>query len=600
VECCSYVVTKIATHDFPDKWPDLLPSILNVMPTGSDAQLHGALVVLQDLVEDAFQGEHFVTQGRSVIDACYGVATNEQRKQTLRALAVLVFRACFDILEIVKDDPDVKRHVKGFVDEILSRWLPFFEQVIKTPLPDRAPAQEGEATDAQPESWYGPVALKTQVLKTLIKIKTVFPSRLLPQSPTFFTATWEELAKLAPAYEQLFIDSDAQGRLEDQDGLPFTLDFLVLDELDFLNQCLRAAPVQKALESQISNFGDAQRTPWLWDLMTILVSYSQITQEEEGLWEIDVSLYLAEETSVSSNYTARTACGDLLIKVGEWLGSKALEGLFAWTKSLFTAEGSSWRKKEASLYLFNMLVSDLQDCGKEVPQDICAAYLELVNYAIRPEAEHILRARGYLVAGVLSQSYTPAATILDRAIEATASETNELVQVACIKAMEEFVKSGANPERQMPIIFAIQQFLNAKDLTELDDADDLLLTLLETLRTAIFMDVRVAVQLDNKAVDLLFLIAKHGASNFNVTVIVTESFEEIVRSLPDSASYTALCTKVLPSLVGTFDVANVTQDDPLVTVGVHVPLNTPRDADTGTAGNRTSRSARAVWIGAAT
>ena len=60
----------------------------------------------------------------------------------------------------------------------------------------------------------------------------------------FFSAVWEELSKLQGAHEQLYILQDAQGRLEDSDNLPYTLDFLILEELDFLNQCFRAPPVQ--------------------------------------------------------------------------------------------------------------------------------------------------------------------------------------------------------------------------------------------------------------------------------------------------------------------------------------------------------------------
>jgi hypothetical protein len=300
--------------------------------------------------------------------------------------------------------------------------------------------------------------------------------------------------------------------------------------------------------------------------MQLATSYSRVTQEEEGLWDIDVSLYLAEETSVSSNYTARTACGDFLIKVGEWLHHRALEGLFAYSKTLFTGN-TDWRSQEASLYLFNMLVSDFQDCSKPVPDEIAQAYLELVNYAINRQEEPILRARGYLVAGMLSAGFSPAATLLDRTIESITREPSELVQVACVKAVEGFIKSGNVPQdRQIPIVAAVQQFLEAKDLTELEDADDLLVTLLDTLRSAINMDKRIAVHIDSKAVDLLFLIAKHGASNFQVTMVVCEAFEDIARSLTDTSSYTALCTKVLPSLTGAFDVADMTHDDPLVTV----------------------------------
>jgi hypothetical protein len=69
--------------------------------------------------------------------------------------------------------------------------------------------------------------------------------------------------------------------------------------------------------------------------MKLAASYSQITCEEEGLWEIDVNLFLSEETSVTANYTPRTCSGDLVIKVGEWLKDKAAEGILTYLNTLF-------------------------------------------------------------------------------------------------------------------------------------------------------------------------------------------------------------------------------------------------------------------------
>lgn len=167
--------------------------------------------------------------------------------------------------------------------------------------------------------WRGIIALKLQVVKTLMKIRAVFPKLLLPQSPALFSATWEELNTLQQPYKDMYVDNDEQGRLEDADGLPYTLDFLVLEELDFLQSCLRASPVQKELEAQLQQHGGVTVTPWVMDVMKLAVGYAQIPKEEEDLWDIDVNLFLAEETSVTANYAARTACGDLLIKLGEWL-----------------------------------------------------------------------------------------------------------------------------------------------------------------------------------------------------------------------------------------------------------------------------------------
>jgi importin-9 len=556
----SYAVGKIAVVDFPEQWPQLLPTLLQTIPAGSDTQLYGALKVLQDLVEESLSEEQFFSMARDIIKVVYDCALNENRKPSLRALAVSVFRGCFDLMDIVKEDH--KQEVKAFADEALQGWLPFFEHVLKGQLPQR-PA--GSA--AQPEEWNGPIALKLQVVKALTKIKSVFPALLLPQSHSFFRATWEELSLLQAPYQELYVESGAQGRLEDADSLPYTLDFLVLEEIDFFNQLIRAPPVQKELNAEIKNRNDPENTTWLVDLMKLLVSYAQITQEEEALWDIDVSLYLSEETSVTSNYTARTASGDLLIKVGEWLGLLAMGGLFTYTKTLFTEGNASWRILEASLYLFHSLLGDFQDLGKTVSDDILEAYLGVVDGFMNQKDSPLLQARGYLVAGTLSQSYTKATGLLDRAIQAINNEESELVQVACIKAVESFIKSEKVPlDRQIPILNALQQFLEGKDLTELDDADDLLVTMLEALRAAVGMEKRIAISPDIKAIDILFMIARHGASNFQVTVVVNETFEEIVRSLRDSASYATLCAKVLPSLTGAFDVGNVTEDDPLITL----------------------------------
>ncbi|KAH8681548.1 putative importin beta-5 subunit [Xylariales sp. PMI_506] len=554
----SYAVGKIANVDFPDQWPNLLPTLLNIIPTGSQGQLHGALKVLHDLVDESLSDDQFFSMAQDIVKVVYDVALNESTKPVLRALAVSVFKGCFDLMDQVKEDHP--KEVKGFAEEALKGWLPFFLQTMKSGLPEQ------DGSTSQPESWNGIVALKLQVVKCLLKIKTVFPQLLLPETPHFFQAAWEELLLLEVAYEHMYIENEAQGRLEDSDGLPYTVDFLILEELDFLNGCLRASPVQKELDAQLSAHGAAHETPWVLDLMKLATSYARITREEEELWDIDVSLFLAEETSVSANYTPRTASGDILIKLGEWLQQRALEGLFAYTKTLFAGESPSWRKQEAALYLLNMLLSDFLDMGKTVPAEISQAYLELVNYAVNRPTESILRARGYLVAGMLAQCNGLAGGLADQTINAIGAEESELVQAACIKAVEGFIKGGAiQQDGQAKVVHAISSWIGSKDMTDIEDADDLLVTLAETLRAAINIDKRITVSAEVPALDLLFLIAKHGASNWQVTMLICESFEDIVQSMSDPAAYQALCAKVLPSLTGAFDVANVTSDNPLVT-----------------------------------
>jgi hypothetical protein len=550
--------------------------LLHLIPTASEGQLHGALKVLADLVDDSLNEDQFFAVARDIIKVVYDIAINPSRKTTLRALAVSVFRGTFDIMDMVKDEHGPE--IKAFADEALSTWSPFFLEVMKMALPPRPQiADDGQDdTRREPEEWRGIIALKLQVIKTLMKIRQVFPQLLLPQSPVLFSATWEELSLLQDSYKDMYIDHDEQGRLEDADGLPYTLDFLVLEELDFLQSCLRAPPVQKELEAQLQANSAVSNTPWVLDVMKLAVQYAQIPNEEEGLWDIDVNLFLAEETSVTANYTARTACGDLLIKLGEWLHQGALEGLLAYTKTLFSAGDSTWRTKEASLYLLTQLMNDFLDVEKSVPAQIASAYLEFIDYSVTRADEYLLRARGFLVAGVLVQSVSdesfPAVILLDRTIKAINDDESEVVKVACIKAVQGFIKApGSVPaDRQIPIAVAISDFLHAKDLTELEDADDLLVTLVESLRAAINLDPVVSISPGSGVLDLLFLLAKHGAASFQLTMLVNETFEEIVMALSSmgTEAYVALCEKVLPSLTGAFDVGTMTEDNPLTTVSL--------------------------------
>ncbi|KAK3076633.1 hypothetical protein LTS18_012478, partial [Coniosporium uncinatum] len=393
----SYVVSKIASADFPEQWPDLLPTLLQVVQTGTDAQLHGALKVLVELVDDGFEQDQFFVVARDLIRAIYDIASNPQRKPTLRALAVSVFRACFDILETVMEDH--KAAVKQFADEALNAWVPFFIDILKSKLPAPMTEEQEQADPAAAEVIRGTIALKLQVVKVLMRIRSTFPSNITNQSPVLFSATWDELSSLQQAYHDMFIDENRQSRLEDADGLPYTLDFLVLEELDFMQACLRATPVRKELEQQLKTTNGSDSS-WVTAVMKLAVGYAQITSEEEGLWNIDVNIFLSEETSVTANYTPRTACGDLVIKLSEWLRSATIDGLLSYTRTLYSTE-QSWKAKEAALFVLNQLLND--EVNETIPPETATNFVDFIRYAMQQDDE-FLRARGYLVAGSLTRA----------------------------------------------------------------------------------------------------------------------------------------------------------------------------------------------------
>nr|POE72430.1 importin subunit beta-5 [Quercus suber] len=572
ISAASLVVSKIATADFPDEWPDLLPTVLNIVGNGTDAQLHGALKVLSELVDDCFNEEQFFKVATDLVNVVYDVAVNDDRKPILRALAVSVFRSCFDTLEMVMEGH--KAEVKAFAEQILAKWIPFFIAALKSPLHSAPVEAHGNDDNDSAELYRGFIALKLQVVKVLMRIRSLFPSTLSPQSTALFSATWDELTALQTQYHRMYIEDDRQGRLEDADGLPYTLDFLVIEELDFMQACLRAPPVRKELEQQLRQTNAA--TSWIAEVMKIAVAYAHITTEEEGLWDIDVNVFLSEEANVTANYTPRTACGDLVIKLGEWLNTATVEGLLAYTRTLYS-ESASWKAKEAALYLSNQLLGDFQDVEKKIGADAANGYVDFIHHAVQEEAD-FLRARGYLVAGSLTRTsgdalQPVAATFMEASLHAIANDTSEVVKVSCIRALQYYLASlppAVTLQKQASIINALSNFLNTQDLGDLADSDDLLITIIETLRDAILLHTSTC--LENGGIDLLFTVASRGASNFQIALLITETFEEIVSTISTAGhqQYAALAAKVLPSLTGAFDVATLTEENDLANLAAEL------------------------------
>ncbi|GAB1733129.1 hypothetical protein NU195Hw_g5654t1 [Hortaea werneckii] len=569
----SLVVSKIAIADFPEQWPNLLPTVLNVVANGSDAQLHGALKVLDELVEDCFNEEQFFRIGKDLVQSVQKIALDDNRKPILRALAVSVFRSCFDTLEMVKED--YKAEVKAFAEETLGSWIQFFEASLKTQLPS-PPSDEDEQNETGAAEFYrGWVALKLQVVKVLMRVRSLFPSLLAPHSQGLFAATWQELSILQAQYFAMYIDDDRQGRLEDADGLPYTLDFLVLEELDFMQACLRAPPVRKELEQQLQNAASMEQS-WIAEVMKLAVAYAHITTEEEGLWDIDVNVFLSEEANITANYTPRTACGDLVIKLGEWLNAATVEGLLANTRRLYS-ENASWKAKEAALYLLNQLLGDFQDVEKQIGEESAKGYVDFIQRAVQEE-EVFLRARGYLVAGSLTRTSGDAlqpiaATFMEASLHAIETDESEIIKVSCIRALQYYLAAlppALTHAKQSAIIASLANFLNTQDLSDLVDSDDLLITIIETLRDAILLDTSTC--LHNGGIDLLFTVASRGASNFQIALLVTETFEEIASTVAavGAERYAELTVKVLPSLTGAFDVASLTEEDALANLAAEL------------------------------
>lgn len=178
------------------------------------------------------------------------------------------------------------------------------------------------------------------------KVKSVHAATLTPFVLELFSVIWEELARLGPSYSQLFVDSgDSESKLVDSDSIPYSLDFLILEEIDFLASAFNSKAVKNELQNQMSHANGAtpdQSVGWLQELTRILVLYSRIPREEESFWEFDANTYLCEVTSTTATYSPRVASAELLVhSLLKWLKQAPVNALLIFHEQFLAANSAS-------------------------------------------------------------------------------------------------------------------------------------------------------------------------------------------------------------------------------------------------------------------
>jgi len=155
---------------------------------------------------------------------------------------------------------------------------------------------------------------------------------------------------------------------------------------------------------------------------------------------------------------------------------------------------------------------------------------------------------------------------MEQSLHAITNDPSDVVKVSCIRSMQAYlsgVASANNVSMQPAIISAIHTFVTELDFSDMDESEDVMIAIVETLRDVIMIDTRIC--LTGSGLDVLFTIASWCAVNYQIYILIAETFEDIAETLSEAGPdvYTQLCAKVLPSLSGAFDVANLTDENSL-------------------------------------
>ncbi len=196
--------------------------------------------------------------------------------------------------------------------------------------------------------------------------------------------------------------------------------------------------------------------------------------------------------------------------------------------------------------------------------------------SIQDSGNELLRARGHIVAGALittssQQMRDLVPEFAHQTLQAIGEDPSEVVKVSCLRVLQGYLKllpAARAGEFQVQTVAAISNFFSAQDLSEVGESEDLLDTLVETLRDAIMTDPTLC--LEHPALDVLFTMASYGAKSWQTSMLVNETFESIVSTMSNKGpeAYAQLCSKVLPSLTGALAVGDMTHENSLSDMAV--------------------------------
>jgi hypothetical protein len=159
------VVSKIASADFPDTWPELFPQLVSVLNSASsDAATQGSLRVLYELVDSGLSDDQFFGVASDLVTSLQNVTVKSDSDPVVQAMALRVLGSCFDNLEQVMATEHAPA-VKGFLSESMQTWMPFFITTLKAPLPEVSHSDFENAASSAISKWKGVIAVKIQVIQ---------------------------------------------------------------------------------------------------------------------------------------------------------------------------------------------------------------------------------------------------------------------------------------------------------------------------------------------------------------------------------------------------------------------------------------------------
>ncbi len=221
---------------------------------------------------------------------------------------------------------------------------------------------------------------------------------------------------------------------------------------------------------------------------------------------------------------------------------------------------TSWRMKEASLYVFEQLLVDFAANEHQIDAKTTFTIMDYIAFCLSQD-NVFLRARGLIMAGTLCKAIADTVTLQEsstifflQTLQAARSDVSVIVRASALRALASFClkfPTTLTKPHQNGIIAAIASFFPMSTTESLS-------IIAEATQASVALDYSIVTDQECPVVDILLGVAGKTPRDVLVIDIIRDTLTGIVKGCQGKVGL--LCQRLMPTLAGAVNVKGEVAD----------------------------------------
>lgn len=412
----AYAISRIASFDWPDAWPELFPLLMEALHSMNANIIHGTMRVFTELAGEVTDLQ--IPHVAPVIfpemlkifanPEVYGIRTSARAAHIFSIIAGLIGL--------------MKKVYKGIDKQHLYPYLPDFlntcSQQLSTP--------DGPTSDC---------GFKMEILKALEILVKDFPKTLFNYMPNILPPVWSIFTDSVDRYVKTTVNCiDPSEDLVDEDGEILSFENLVFSVFEFISALVETPKFKKTVNE------------YLEQILFFTMVYMQITDEQIELWSNDPNQFVEDEDEETLSYSVRISAQYLILTLcekfknaGEKLCTAVARLKQKGDELRSQGDGNWWKYHEVCLlslgYIQNTIIEKLE--SGELKDDFKSFLTEFLISSCCGEVPPFLLGQSFWTSSrfVSILSDDTISTFLHAAVTALQETQNTVLRVFAVKSL---------------------------------------------------------------------------------------------------------------------------------------------------------------------